>query len=350
MIRILTLLLCFPSVATADILVRTAEHGDFTRVVIDYETPAYQRTVENLDEIRIMADTVEGYDLKGVYRRINDKRISEIRQVDGGLVIKKVCDCESRIDHLISGTVIIDIVERRVRRNPSSRKSRDIDFQAESERDEFPVKSLLDSSLQSVVPVFAGALSNALAKQDKISGEIHYSPLENLGSGADLELDAWIEAPDARELLGFDKETNFSDNDGFRSRQISVDSRRRQFDDGRTQVPAAKRCEPMLQEPVEEWLNAVEGLSPSAGQRAILRATMKSLIIRGFGAEAASLLPMIEGAPDLALLTELASLMDKGTEAPLVSSMSECGELAALFSTFADPATPPLPVVPLFLH
>ena len=115
MIRDLPILsLVFAVLATSaqaqEVLVRTAEHDEFTRIVVDFsDRPNW--TLSNADDT-FMLQTDQSqlrYDLSNVYQRITEERISRITTRDGALEISLNCNCDIDTTELPNEGLILDI-------------------------------------------------------------------------------------------------------------------------------------------------------------------------------------------------------------------------------------------------
>lgn len=95
----------------SEILVRTAEHGAFTRVVVDFtDRPTWRLgRADGAYELRTGQDTLR-YDLSDVYRRVYAGRLVSIDAAGpGDLRLETGCDCTLVATERPNGGLIIDI-------------------------------------------------------------------------------------------------------------------------------------------------------------------------------------------------------------------------------------------------
>lgn len=109
----LTLLLAgaLPLSAQA-VRVRSGEHGDFTRIVLEFPGAADWRVGRTADGYRLrLADAAPSYDLSGVYDLIGRSRLAAIwaDPENGDLSISLACACHVIPFEFRPGTVVIDL-------------------------------------------------------------------------------------------------------------------------------------------------------------------------------------------------------------------------------------------------
>ena len=92
-LAMLGLTLAVPA-AAQDVLVRSADHLTFTRVVVDFEDDAPRDLTREGDQILLRSDGGETFDLDGVYRRIPRERVARITSdAPGEMTIDLACAC-----------------------------------------------------------------------------------------------------------------------------------------------------------------------------------------------------------------------------------------------------------------
>ncbi|WP_457649680.1 hypothetical protein [Profundibacter sp.] len=115
MIRLALVLLVvfFPVAGFAQkILVRSGEHGDFSRLAFSFATPVEWKMgrVANGYEIRLQGNSVP-IDISGVYRRISRERIKNISVSKGNssIVLSVDCPCHADAFEFRAGLLVVDI-------------------------------------------------------------------------------------------------------------------------------------------------------------------------------------------------------------------------------------------------
>ena len=331
MIRLALLLLMAPvGPALADVLVRTAEHGTFTRVVVDYSAPEDWRLERNASGVGLLTSGPITYDLSDVYRRIGTDRIRSISQKNGVLDIGFECECEAITDQLPSGGLVIDIRQSEkpeTQQTRSGASAKRVDYQSDERS---PDILLLPGLLTRRATVFdrsgsedpdeAAALRRQLLTEiSNFTGEDAATPQSKLPP-----LDDSFDPQGAGAEVG----------------HVKIGSRRGEDLQGGKSIPNPARCAPVLLEPVSAWLSD-DPSDPKDHTETNIASYARFLILRGFGAEAGALLSLDRNAESTGILSEIAALVDGPTEAPLVTAMADCSGLAAIFAVLADPPVRP---------
>ncbi len=114
MIRALTLLFLLIGAAaqSADVVVRTGEHGNFTRIFLSGEEATTWQLEENAEGFFIELPHGTDVDLTNVFDRINRARIEDIEQSRDGLAISLNCECGMRSFPITSQGLVVDISEQ----------------------------------------------------------------------------------------------------------------------------------------------------------------------------------------------------------------------------------------------
>lgn len=125
--RILSLMLAcwaFPGwVRAADAVVRSGEHGDFTRLVIDMPTQSDWRLEQNgAQAVLHIAQGVTGFDVSQAFSRINRNRLSALRLGDdkGKLLLDLACSCSIQSFLFGQNMLVLDISESPEMVSPAS--------------------------------------------------------------------------------------------------------------------------------------------------------------------------------------------------------------------------------------
>ena len=105
------LLTCLALPAAAQtVLVRSGEHGSFTRIVVDFANRPDWRIEQTEDGVRLFAGRVD-FDLSQVYRRISRERLQSLTQVRPGVLdIVLGCRCVVETDALPNGWLVLDVM------------------------------------------------------------------------------------------------------------------------------------------------------------------------------------------------------------------------------------------------
>ncbi|MCB2128886.1 MAG: hypothetical protein KDE03_07345 [Rhodobacteraceae bacterium] len=107
---------CIPASAVfaETITVRSGEHGDFSRLVLDLKKthPWMLGRGDDGYELRLDASDVT-FDLSGVFRLIGRQRISDLVEIGSGagLHISLTCNCHAQAFETASGAVVIDVLD-----------------------------------------------------------------------------------------------------------------------------------------------------------------------------------------------------------------------------------------------
>ena len=108
----LALALLGPAAAAEEAVVRTGEHGEFTRIVLAFDArPDYvlERTPEGY---RLRVDGEASYDLSDAWRRITRERVAAMEPgPDGALDIRLACECEATAFSAGAAMVVIDVAD-----------------------------------------------------------------------------------------------------------------------------------------------------------------------------------------------------------------------------------------------
>lgn len=108
---ILLVLWAFPAVAQT-VRVTSGEHGDFTRIVLEYPSAVDWRLGRTADGYRLQAgDGAGSYDLSGVYDLIGRSRLAAIwaDPASGDLALSIACACHAIPFEFRPGTIVIDL-------------------------------------------------------------------------------------------------------------------------------------------------------------------------------------------------------------------------------------------------
>ena len=87
-------LIAAPGAGAQTIPVRSGEHGEFTRFVLDLPRGVTARAMPAQNAVRVVTDTAGArFDLSRAFSRIARTRVQEIRTVPGGIELVLACDC-----------------------------------------------------------------------------------------------------------------------------------------------------------------------------------------------------------------------------------------------------------------
>ncbi len=93
-------------------LVRTGEHGDFTRIAVDLPRGADWSVDREAATVRLSAPGAAGYDLSQAFTRISRERVARIEAGgNGDLVVTLGCACDIDTFQNAAGSVVIDVSE-----------------------------------------------------------------------------------------------------------------------------------------------------------------------------------------------------------------------------------------------
>ncbi len=360
--------LVLPLVAAAEgVPVRTAEHDGFTRVVVDFRDRPDWRLLPGPERLTLETGTDLSFDLSDVHRRLGPERVEDVVQpAPGRLDILLNCPCGAEAMELTNEWLVLDIrPDRLVRMTLADGAPRPKG--AEIQLRDGLLPGLLTERAGAEAPGAATAPSTALAapvvdearpatgqgarETAAASAELRRGLIEAITRSADegiVRLDGRLpgiepeaeEAPE--EAVAADPPATLPPGSNMLIETQSERDRR-----GHAMLPSAAACPAGFAGGKADWLAALEAPEPGAPPEVALRADALPLIVNGFGAEAASLLAADVADPDLAILRELARLVDGAAPGPLVAQVAECGPLLSLFALVAAPPLAPRRIEPI---
>ncbi|CAM4063467.1 hypothetical protein [Palleronia rufa] len=298
------------------VLVRTAEHDGFTRIVIDYRDRPDWQIVRTADGFDVRTSRPVDYDLGGVYRRIGDRRIEALRQsAPDTLAVSLNCPCDATPLERPNGGLILDIAA-----GPPAPE------RASAAR--FDVPDLLPGLLVDAVRRPAKAAPADFSRS--VMQSFRDAAAEGLIDAIDLPAERVEDrtplpppGPDAPEIppgLG-----------------IRVESQEQRDESGRVGIPAAAICPPYARDPLSAWSRV--DLPADADSLLTAETDARRLISRGLGAEALSLLRPVAGSDPV--LQEIAAVVDAPVPAPRLAASADCGDAFALFALIAGSSSVP---------
>lgn len=114
MIRALSLMFFMIGVAaqSADTVVRTGEHGNFTRIFLSGKEAAGWQVEKSTEGYWIELTSGTEVDLVNAFDRIDRSRVKDIEQLGDGLKIHLSCDCGVRSFPIVGQGLVIDLSEQ----------------------------------------------------------------------------------------------------------------------------------------------------------------------------------------------------------------------------------------------
>ncbi|SEW41331.1 hypothetical protein SAMN04488515_2814 [Cognatiyoonia koreensis] len=112
MFRLFCIFLFLASAAAAqDIIVRTGDHLNFTRVVFSIPPGTAWSVGPSADGYGVRFDTEKSIDTAGFFTRIRRERIAAIRLTENGTALRfaLACDCFAEVDQLRADLLVLDI-------------------------------------------------------------------------------------------------------------------------------------------------------------------------------------------------------------------------------------------------
>ncbi len=323
--------------AAQDISVRTGEHGDFTRMVVDFaDRPGWELT-PGPGVWRLTTPGTASFDLSQVHDRIGRDRIADITQpAPGQIDIRVGCDCAPRAFELASGGLVVDVMAADDDRadasfaasggppassgQPSARLIRQVMARP-------PLPGPGTAPQRAPVPPEPQAPDRARDLREDILAGLSRSADQGL---VDLRRPLPGSAPDRPAGAGTGAGSHMRV-------ETQVDRDR----DGASATPPAS-CPAGLSGDGAAWRDALREVDLDQPAAEVARAEAMGLVVRGLGTEAGTLLrPHLDAGGDISLLNEIAGVVDAPAPAPGLAPVAGCSELLSLFALIADPPVAP---------
>jgi len=105
--------LSLASASAQAVSVRTGEHGDFTRIVVDFRQRPDWNLGRSGDGYELKLDDPDvRFDLSDAFRRLQGRRIAGLRDLgQGRLAIELICDCALSVEVLPNEGLLIDVAD-----------------------------------------------------------------------------------------------------------------------------------------------------------------------------------------------------------------------------------------------
>ncbi len=317
-----------PGLALAQsVLVRTAEHDGFTRVVVDFADRPEWRLREVEGGLRLQTDGAARFDLSDAYRRIGRDRMRAISTPEPGVLrIELGCNCSARTIELANGGLVIDLVDGPERAAPPAQASR---AGAPLLAVPGPLQGALDDPARDAdVARFRAALL-----QDLTAG-IAAGTLRTMPGAESLS------PPDPDPAVGTDAPRT---GDAVQPpAHMVVDSAMRRLDDPNAPAVPVAGCEALDMPPISEWAEPSDGAGYVDAVGRVdpvrLNAEIRRLIQAGLGAEARALaLSAPSGVRIAPILIEIARLVDGAPAGPRITAAATCNGGFDLMAMLSDP-------------
>jgi hypothetical protein len=333
------LLAAAPSAQAEPITVRSGEHADFSRLVIDFATTVDWREERDGRRHRLIfpaSDLTLSTDR--VFSKIPRTRLSDLTWGAGTLTLDLSCDCTVRTERLASGKLVIDITDKPYVPAPTEAKSRDTPKDIRFAREMFDKLTEPPAVAPPLEPMTVADIDLA-GPAAVLAQEIGRAASQGLLAAAPTGLDTIpASAPLDNGLPGFELR-NALDAHTIDPRENTVDE--------------ISICQPAAVFDVAHWGGEEPAgeLIGRARNKLVgefdlhnaddVTAFAKRLLFLGFGAEARATLNALDGDPDPVLRT-LSYIVDGDIPADLslIEDQISCDTAGALWATLAVQSVP----------
>lgn len=339
--------------AAATVPVRTAEHPDFTRIVVDFVDRPEWRLDRDPDVARMVTTRPTSFDLSNVYRRIGKSRVERLWQdEDGALAIALACDCEIETFELPNQGLVLD-VRQRPATAASDRAAPALDWTKVRPRAEPILPGLLQSA--TAPGTEADARRRRVGEtRAEVSRMLARGAAQGLVETAGPTLDIDPPPDPAPVVIVEPAPAPVEEELATLYPNIRIETQIDRDSTGGSPVPGQTSCMDPALSAIEDWGTPAlfadglsldrTGLVNEAGDpdRAAHLALVRTYLYLTFGAEAAEVLRTgPAGLPGAALLADMAAIIDGPAEAPVLARQSGCDSAAGVLALLTDGAEMP---------